>query len=106
MKRRRQNTAPSSPENSADDAVAFISYAREDQEFVSHLSEALQLRGIKVCGDWQLVRGEDYQQQLSDLQLSSDVAIFVMSPNSVLSAPCRSELGSGAKGDVGSVGRS
>jgi WD40 repeat protein len=79
-------------ETQADRAVVFISYAREDWTFVEHFVEALQLKGLQVCGDWQLVRGENYQDQLDQLLLGSDAVVFVLSPDSVRSAPCRAEL--------------
>src|SRR5713101_2999304 len=73
-------------------AIVFLSYAREDKDFVLRLSEALQLKGVEVRGDWQLVRGESYEVQLKDLQLSADTVVFVLSPDSIRSAPCRAEL--------------
>ena len=76
----------------SDEAVVFISYAREDKDFVLRLAEALQLKDVRVCGDWQLVRGENYDEQLHQLQLGADVLIFVLSPDSVRSAPCRAEV--------------
>jgi WD40 repeat protein len=75
-----------------DQAVTFISYAREDKAFVLRLAEALQLKEVRVSGDWQLVRGEDYNQQLEQLQLGADAVIFILSPDSVRSLPCRTEL--------------
>ena len=82
-------TAPAAP---TDEAVVFISYAREDRDFALRLSEALQLKEMRVCGDWQLVRGENYDLQLHEMQLGADAVIFVVSPDSVTSAPCRAEL--------------
>lgn len=76
----------------SDQAVVFISYAREDAAFVRRLEEALQLKGIQVSGDWLLVRGENYQNQLRDLQLGADAVVFVLSPDSIASSPCHSEL--------------
>jgi len=74
-----------------DSANVFISYAREDKSFVQRLAEALQLKGVFVGGDWQLVRGENYQDQLHDLFLNSDVTLFVISPDSIRSPACRAE---------------
>src|SRR5713101_6673054 len=67
----------------SDRPIVFVSYARKDREFVLRLAEALELKGAQVCGDWQLVRGEDYDTQLQDLQLDADAMIFVLSPDSV-----------------------
>lgn len=87
-----QHGAIKPPAASFEKAVTFISYAREDKDFVLRLAEALQLKGLEVCGDWQLVRGENYQVQLHDLQLNADAIVFVTSPDSVRSGPCRAEL--------------
>jgi hypothetical protein len=70
----------------------FISYARADQLFAKHLAEALQLKEVDIRADWQLVKGENYQDQLDDLILGADVVVFIISPDSLGSAPCRSEL--------------
>jgi|SRR5579872_289395 len=79
-------------DQSMDRAVVFISYARGDQEFAKHLAQALQLKAVGVCADWQLVKGENYQDQLDDLMLGADAVIFIVSPDSLGSPPCRSEL--------------
>jgi WD40 repeat protein len=78
--------------NQPDTPIVFLSYAREDQGFVLRLTEALRLKDIEVRGDWQLVRGESYEAQLQDLQLSADTLLFVLSSDSLHSAPCRAEL--------------
>jgi WD40 repeat protein len=82
----------STPLASTDQAIAFISYAREDQDFVFRLSEALQIKNVRVRGDWQLIRGENYDSQLHEMQLGADVVVFVVSQESVRSAPCKAEL--------------
>jgi len=87
-----QSSAVVSPAENVERAIVFISYAREDKDFVLRLNEALQLKGVDVRGDWQLVRGESYQEQLRDLQLNADTVIFILSPDSVRSVPCRAEL--------------
>lgn len=87
-----QSEAAVAPPEAADQAAVFISYARADQGFARHLAEALQLKGVEVRADWQLVRGENYQNQLEDLMLGADVVVFIISSDSLGSAPCRSEL--------------
>jgi len=81
-----------SPAKQPERAIVFLSYAREDKNFVLRLTEAFQLKGVEVRGDWQLIRGENYQVQLRDLQLNADTVVFVISPDSVSSMPCRMEL--------------
>ena len=61
-------------------AIVFLSYAHEDREFALRLNDTLHLNGIQVHGDWELVRGENYEQQLQDLQTGSDATIVVLSP--------------------------
>jgi hypothetical protein len=75
-----------------DRVVAFISYAREDQHFVRQLADSLGRQGVDVCGDWQLVQGEDYDRQLHDLQLGADILIAVLSPDFIASPACRAEV--------------
>src|SRR5262249_15393771 len=86
-----QSTAKALPATQPESANVFVSYAREDQEFVQRLAEALQRKGFVVNGDWKLVRGENYQDQLHDLFLNSDLTLSVMSPDSILSPACRAE---------------
>ncbi len=92
-----QTTAATPPATQSDRAVVFLSYAREDKNFVLRLAEALQLKGVDARGDWQLVRGENYEDQLHDLQLGADAIIFTLSPDSVRSGPCRAELENAAE---------
>jgi hypothetical protein len=89
---RVSNPSPPSGQSDAEPARAFVSYAREDAVFKDRIVEALRLRGLDVRGDWQLIRGEDYETQLDALQLTSDVLIFVLSPDSFRSQACRAEL--------------
>ncbi len=70
----------------------FFSYAREDREFVIRLDQALQLNAVETRGDWQLVDGESYTEQLDDMQLGADIVVFALSPEALRSAPCRVEL--------------
>lgn len=78
-------------QSSTEQVSVFISYAREDGQFTSRLDESLRLQGIGVNGDWKLVRGAKYEEQLRQMILESDIFIFVISPNSVDSRPCFTE---------------
>jgi len=86
------STTPPALAAQRDGPVVLLSYAREDRDFVLRVAEALRLNGLKALGDWQLLRGESYERQLEDLQLGADVLVFVLSPDSVRSAPCRAEV--------------
>jgi WD40 repeat protein len=70
----------------------FVSYAREDAAFAARLRTALYSRGIDSHGDWDLETGDDYAQQLRVLIASVDVFVFLLSPDSVRSGPCRQEV--------------
>jgi WD40 repeat protein len=83
---------PNPAHEDQDSTVVFISYAREDQHFARRLDESLRLKGVSVRGDWQLARGEDYEEQLRALILSSDTLIFVVSPDSAKSPACLAEV--------------
>ncbi len=81
------------PENSSSGAsvTAFVSYAREDAEFVKKLSGALTALNTDLQGDWLLERGENYREQLRLLILACDVFLFILSPESVTSTACAAE---------------
>ena len=61
-------------------AVTFISYAREDQEFVFTLCEALKTRNVEPVGDWLLTPGQKYESRLRELNLICQAFVFVISP--------------------------
>ncbi len=72
--------------------VAFVSYAREDREFVLKVAEALRIQGIVVHGDWELAGGEDYEDQLRALIVDADTLLFFIAPESAGSPGCMKEL--------------
>ena len=80
------------PAQTKEQANAFISYAREDTEFVLRLCDGLRARGVEPVGDWLLTSGEKYEERLRELNLMSQAFVFVISPDSVTSAACREEL--------------
>lgn len=73
-------------------STVFISYAREDKEFVRTLRASLEERGIETKGDWLLTTGEDYALRLREFNLGAHALLFVISPDSMRSEACRNEL--------------
>jgi hypothetical protein len=80
------------PDRPREQAAAFISYAREDKEFVLRLCEGLRAHGVEPVGDWLLTSGQKYEERLRELNLMAQAFVFVISPDSVTSAACRDEL--------------
>lgn len=70
----------------------FISYAREDADFVHALRANLARQGIDSVGDWSLTTGEPYLERLRELNLGSHALLFVITPDSINSEACRQEL--------------
>ncbi|MGO8891550.1 MAG: toll/interleukin-1 receptor domain-containing protein, partial [Streptosporangiaceae bacterium] len=75
--------------------VAFVSYAREDLDFVRTLRDKLSQSGWKVA--WDQDRGTvrpsaPWPDEVKAAIRSSDKFIFVISPDSVASRQCRGEL--------------
>ena len=80
------------PARTKEQATAFISYAREDTEFVLRLCDGLRARGVEPVGDWLLTSGEKYEERLREMNLTAQAFVFVISPDSVRSKACREEL--------------
>jgi hypothetical protein len=70
----------------------FISYAREDETRVAELESNLSEFGHDVWFDQDLRGGEEWWAVILEQIRSSDLFIFVLSPDSVKSRACRSEL--------------
>ena len=52
-------------------ADIFISYSREDREWVAKLADALQAEGYSVWWDWDLLVGKRYRETIeTELQVS------------------------------------
>ena len=71
----------------------FISYAREDADFVRRLQEALEERGRGAWVDWKEIPPVD--KWLAKIRASIDEAdafVFVISPDSAVSEVCGQEL--------------
>jgi len=58
-----QSGLPPASGKQQDNAVVFLSYAREDTHFPLRLADVLRLNGIDPRGDWELLRGEAYERQ-------------------------------------------
>jgi TIR domain len=71
----------------------FISYSRKDKDFVRRLDDALQSRDRKAWVDWQDIRpAEEFMQAIYVAIEGADTFVFVLTPDSVASVPCRHEI--------------
>ncbi|NMF82153.1 TIR domain-containing protein [Nodosilinea sp. P-1105] len=71
----------------------FISYSRVDSDFARRLNEALQIQGKRTWFDQEsIATGSDFQQEIYRGIESSDVFVFVLSPESVNSPFCADEV--------------
>lgn len=72
----------------------FISYAREDGEFVGRLREALVAAGQDVWVDTERMRpSEDWMGRIRAEMVAAHAVVFVISPDWVASRVCQDELG-------------
>jgi len=91
-KRPSVSRSPDSGSNSREGA-AFISYAREDQEFVRELSDALESAGRTTWVDWSGIQPTaDWMQEVKDAIVACGAFIYVISPASAHSQVCREEV--------------
>lgn len=71
----------------------FISYAREDKEFVRRLHEALKQRGRQTWVDWEgIPPTAEWLDEIFGAIDASQALVFVISPASVASGVCAKEL--------------
>lgn len=70
----------------------FISYAREDQAFVRELDQALRAAGRDTWIDWELLPTEEWRQGIQAAVEGAAACVFVISPDFIASANCRTEL--------------
>lgn len=71
----------------------FISYAREDREFVAELSLTLHARGRKPWVDMsEIPLTADYQKVIDAAIEASRTFVFIISPDSLASVECRREV--------------
>lgn len=71
----------------------FISYSRQDMEFVDRLQAALGDRGIDAFFDRDAIeKGEEWWARIEQLITEADTVIFVLSPDSATSPICGEEV--------------
>jgi hypothetical protein len=74
-------------------ADVFISYAREDQEFVRELQEALEERERNTWIDWKdIPLTAKWKEEVFSAIEQADSFAAVISPDYIVSEPCRAEL--------------
>jgi TPR repeat protein len=67
----------------------FVSYCREDLEFVEQLKAGLDPCGVECIIDFEGISGgEDWKRRLGDLISEADTVIFVLTPESARSEIC------------------
>lgn len=78
----------------------FISYARDDQDFVLKLATKLKDSGIPIWLDqWDIPAGADWDQTIDKALEKSGQVLVVLSPASVASKQVRGEIQSAIAGD-------
>ena len=71
----------------------FISYSRADSDLARKLNDALQLQGKTTWFDQEsIASGSDFQQEINRGIKTSDNFVFIISPRSVNSPYCNSEV--------------
>ena len=71
----------------------FISYARENRDFVHRLDESLKSRGREAWVDWEGIRPtEEFMQAIYGAIEAADTFVFVLTPDSVASVVCGHEI--------------
>jgi WD40 repeat protein len=74
-------------------ADAFISYAREDQDFARRLHAALVDAGHTLWVDWESIHpSSDWFREIAEGIDQSDAVVFVVTRSSVQSKECRAEV--------------
>src|ERR671911_1514254 len=74
-------------------ADVFISYAREDQDFVRRLQEALEEHDRETWIDWKdIPLTAKWKEEVFSAIENSDSFAAVISPDFIVSEPCREEL--------------
>jgi WD40 repeat protein len=76
-----------------DSLDVFISYSRADSDLARKLNDALQLQGKTTWFDQEsIASGSDFQQEINQGIEASDNFLFIISPRSVNSPYCNSEV--------------
>src|SRR5437773_1177021 len=74
-------------------ANIFISYARENRDFVHRLDESLKSRGREAWVDWEGIRPtEEFMQAIYGAIEAADTFVFVLTPDSVAPVVCGHEI--------------
>src|SRR4029077_9790004 len=74
-------------------ADIFISYARENRDFVHRLDESLKSRGREAWVDWEGIRPtEEFMQAIYGAIEAADTFVFILTPDSVVSVACGHEI--------------
>lgn len=73
-------------------AGVYIVYASEDEQFVRRLYDALQSSGCEPTSDAAVLSGASWRQEIEKAILGSEKLIYVISPDSLASEVCISEL--------------
>jgi len=70
----------------------FISYSRSDKKSAKELSDDLILLGHSVWFDQHLEGGQVWWDKIIENIMDTDFFIFILTPSSILSLPCKKEL--------------
>jgi hypothetical protein len=74
-------------------ADIFISYSRNDKEFVRRLYDALAERGRDIWVDWEdIPPTEEWEKEIQYAIGAADTFLFVISPDSIASKVCKHEV--------------
>src|ERR1700756_1399988 len=74
-------------------AEIFISYARENRDFVHRLDESLKSRGREAWVDWEGIRPtEEFMEAIYGAFEAADTFVFIIPPESVASVVCAREI--------------
>ena len=78
------------------DRRVFLSYAQEDRDIATYVSDALRNAGMRVGFDaWELAPGDSITESIEKSVASSDLLLVLLSPRSVDSSWIQCELNAG-----------
>ena len=93
LDRRPEGAEPVRDSGASGSAKVFISYSRKDLAFVERLDAALRERGVEPLIDRsEIYAFEDWWKRIQGLVSQADTVVFVLSPDSVASEVCRTEV--------------
>ena len=87
-------TLPQDERAPADKIKVFVSYSRQDAEFVAKIVDALAAQGdVHVFRDTDdILPTEEWKQRLANLISQADTIVFCLSPHSAASEVCKWEV--------------